>query len=178
MEEKSLTAIASLKSTRELAEEGQRHLEGTVEAAFRVLSSMKEELCNPVLWSSDGGSSNGVAAVNGDSSESNHNGDAAGLGFGGGGSIEEARLRYHSCVSALRAVLSAIPSSQEVPSSDTGSAMSNASTADEDELQRLKEQASNMRKELEKKNTHLKILIDQQRNLIMDICTWQSPCSI
>lgn len=112
-----MTAIASPKSTQELAVEGQRHLEETVEAAFRVLSSMKDELCNPVLWSSNGHSSNGVVAVNGDSSsDPTHHADTAGPGCGGGGAIEEARLRYKTCVSALRAVLSAIPSSQKVVS--------------------------------------------------------------
>ncbi|KAM1014583.1 hypothetical protein ACFX2C_044549 [Malus domestica] len=33
-------------------------------------------------------------------------------------------------------------------------------------------------KELVNKNTCIKFLIDQLRNLITDISTWQSPCSV
>ncbi|PKI53277.1 hypothetical protein CRG98_026305 [Punica granatum] len=160
MEEKNLmsrsaTIITSPKSTQELAVEGQRHLEETVEAAFHVLTSMKDELCNPALWSSSSSSSNGhpvlpINSGNGDSSSDstyhpdNTSGSGGGVAGGGGGALEEARLRYKSCVSALRAVLSAIPNSQ---------------------------------KELEKKNYYLKLLIDQLRDLIADTSTWQSPCS-
>ncbi|KAK4803478.1 hypothetical protein SAY86_003295 [Trapa natans] len=184
MEEKSLSSITSPKSTQELALEGQRYLEETVEAAFHVLASMKDELCNPALWSStssnptsSGHSSNGGVGINGDSSsDSTYHTDTLGPGSGGG-TLEEARLRYKSCVSALRSVLSALPNSQKARLFDAGSAMSDASihVPDEVELKRLEERASSLRKELRKKNAYVKLLMDQMRDLIADISTWQSP---
>ncbi|KAL8250321.1 hypothetical protein R6Q59_034014 [Mikania micrantha] len=51
MEETSSTTITSQKSTQELAMEGQKYLEDTIESAFQILSSMNDELCNPHLWS-------------------------------------------------------------------------------------------------------------------------------
>lgn len=49
MEDKG--TITSPKTIQELAVEGQKHLEDTIEAAHQILSAMNDELCNPSLWS-------------------------------------------------------------------------------------------------------------------------------
>lgn len=117
------------KSTLELGVEGQKHLEETINAAFQILSSMNDELCNPILWAtpftSNGGSvTSGHLPVGGSetsSENSSHPPDAggnggvpAGFGGAGGGALDEARLRYKSAVASLRAILAAIPSSSQV----------------------------------------------------------------
>ncbi|XP_030458349.1 mediator of RNA polymerase II transcription subunit 30 [Syzygium oleosum] len=172
---------ASPKSTQELAVEGQKHLEDTIESAFHILSSMNDELCNPSLWSAPAPSSasasasNGPLLLNGDSSsDSSHHLDFAGSG-GGGGALDEARLRYKSSVASLRTILAAIPTSHKTKSFDPGTSIM---LVDQVEMERLEEQASNLRKELVEKNKHLKLLIDQLRELIVDVSTWQSPCSV
>lgn len=132
MEEKTSTAIAYPKSTQDLAMDGQKLLEETIESAFHILSSMNDELCNPALWSTTSSSSlllsttsttNITSITNGPSQSSNGiaNGDAASSdthqaegGGGGGGALEEARFRYKNSVNSLRAVLAAIPNSQKV----------------------------------------------------------------
>ncbi|BFG17568.1 hypothetical protein CerSpe_038420 [Prunus speciosa] len=198
MEEKDTT---SPKTTQELAMEGQKHLEETIEAAFQILSSMNDELCNPTLWSttssfsaatniangpaphSNGPAPHSNGVNNGDSSSSEntyaHHGDLIGAGGSGtGGALEEARHRYTNSVRLLRAVLTAIPNSQKAPSETSSTAVSSESPADEAEIEKLDERASNLRKELANKNVYIKFLIDQLRDLITDISTWQSPCSI
>ncbi|KAI8529225.1 hypothetical protein RHMOL_Rhmol12G0208300 [Rhododendron molle] len=181
------TAISIPKTTQELAIEGQTHLEATIEAAFQILSSMNDELCNPNLWSttpssfSPNNSNNNTTSamgnghhVNGDvSSDSGHHFEM------GGGALDEARLRYKSSVAALRSVLAAIPNSQKANPYDTGSTTSSSvSPPDQAEIEKLEERASVLKQELANKNKHLKLLIDQLRDLITDISTWQSPCSV
>ncbi|XP_027338907.1 mediator of RNA polymerase II transcription subunit 30 [Abrus precatorius] len=187
MEEQSVNGVmsrsSSPKTTQELAMEGQKYLEETIEYAFQILSSMNDELCNPVLWSTspsatspspNAPSSNGV--VNGDatSDTSNHHAESGAASGGAGGALEDARFRYKNAVAALRTILTAIPNSPKAKAFDTGSA---ASPADEAEIEKLEEQASSLRRELAGKNLHLKILINQLRDLITDISTWQSPLS-
>ncbi|XP_022736829.1 mediator of RNA polymerase II transcription subunit 30 [Durio zibethinus] len=204
MEENSLANVttptnSSNKTTQELAAEGLKHLEETIEAAFQILSSMNDELCNPALWSTTLSSTNptiassattNTAAPNGPSSLSNGtglgNGDSSsdgghhlemgGIGGSGNSALDEARLRYKNSVASLRAVLAAIPNSQKAKAFETGSTAS--SPADEADIEKLEEQASNLRKDLANKNEYLKRLIDELRELITDISTWQSPCSI
>lgn len=181
MEDK-VEAIENLKSTKELAAEGQKHLEETVEAGFQILSAMNDELCNPALWSTttpspavipDTSTATVIAAnghsegSNGDMSlDSTHHCDL------GGGALEEARLRYKSSVASLRAVLNAMP---QYHKEDAGAS---ASQEEEAEIRKLAEHASNLRMDLANKNKHLKHLIDQFRDFITDISTWQSPCSV
>jgi hypothetical protein len=130
MEEKTASAITSPKTTQELAMEGQKLLEETIESAFQILSSMNDELCNPALWSTTSSSSSSATTTNsianGPSHSSNgvfngeaassdaHHAESGGGGGGSGGALEEARFRYKNSVNSLRAVLSAIPSSQKV----------------------------------------------------------------
>ena len=109
------------KSRQELGLEGQRHLEETIDAAFHILSSMNDELCNPALWStaSTSASAAPAAGAGGEASSdsSNHPSDASTsspAGGGGGGALDDARLRYKSAVAALRAVLAAVPNSPQV----------------------------------------------------------------
>ncbi|KAF5476538.1 hypothetical protein F2P56_003283 [Juglans regia] len=199
MEEKTATAITNPKSTQELAMDGQKLLEETIESAFHILSSMNDELCNPALWStissasssslsSTSSTANITSIPNGPSQSSNGiaNGDAASSdthhiesGGGSGGALEEARFRYKSSVNSLRAVLAAIPNSEKAKSFELGSTPSGPlSPAGQDEIEKLEERASGLRKELASKNRYLKVLIDQLRDLITDVSTWQSPCSI
>ncbi|XP_052175823.1 mediator of RNA polymerase II transcription subunit 30 [Diospyros lotus] len=176
------------KSTQELAMEGQKHLEETIEAAFLILSSMNDELCNPALWSTNTAAtvstSTGTSAssnvhhvfsgLNGDvSSDSSHHFEM------GGGALDEARLRYKSSVAALRSVLKAIPNSQKARSCDGVSTTNNSmASVDQTEIGKLEEQASMLKQELVNKNKYLKLLIDQLRDLVTDISTWQSSCSV
>lgn len=156
--------------------EGQKHLEDTIESAFQILSSMNDELCNHHLWSTSSpppnvnNSSNGHhAPSNGDamSSDTTHHFEM------GGGALDEARLHYKSSVAALRSVLTAIPNSRKAKAYDI-----DPISTDDLDAEKLEERASALRKDLENKNKHLKLLIDQLRELITDVSTWQSPVSI
>ncbi|CAN0878022.1 Mediator of RNA polymerase II transcription subunit 30 [Linum grandiflorum] len=175
--------------------EGQKHLEDTIQAAHQILSSMNDELCNPALWStsaaaaaaataSNGLSQNGGGGLlNGDSaSETSLHLDGGGIIPAGGGicngALDEARFKYKSAVAALRDVLATIPNSQKAKPFEADSAASDSpSPVDESDNDKLEERASNLRKEISDKNRHMKVLIDQLRELVADISTWQSPCS-
>ncbi|KAL3500286.1 hypothetical protein ACH5RR_039379 [Cinchona calisaya] len=204
MEDKAgADGAGSGKTIQELAIDGQKHLEDTIESAFQILSSMNDELCNPNLWStnsnpnpnssaatasasanvslnnaSSGAMSNGHhAALNGDvssdsSTSSSHQFDI------GVGALDDARMRYKSSVASLRSVLTAISNSQKVKDSEMISTSGSGSPADQAEIQKLEEHASALRKELANRNKYLKLLIDQLRDLVSDISTWQSPCSV
>uniref|UniRef100_A0ACD5UYI4 Uncharacterized protein n=1 Tax=Avena sativa TaxID=4498 RepID=A0ACD5UYI4_AVESA len=175
-------ASAAARRRQELAAEGQRHLEETIAAAFQILSSMNDELCNPALWSSSA-TATAAAAISQQphqhhpppppphSADSDAS-DAVGGGAGGsGGSLDEARHRYKIAVTALRASIAAVsPSTQETASTE--------SKCDQAEIERLEEHASSLRKEIESKNKHVKLLMDQLRDIISDISMWQSPCSV
>ncbi|KAL6650712.1 hypothetical protein ACP70R_009637 [Stipagrostis hirtigluma subsp. patula] len=174
-------ASEAARRRQELAAEGQRHLEETIAAAFQILASMNDELCNPALWSSSAaGSQNQQSHHHAATPPMQHSADsdaadAAGGGAGGapgsGGSLDDARHRYKSAVAALRASISAVSScTQEMGSTE--------SKADKAEVERLEEHASALRKEIESKNKQVKLLIDQLRDLITDISMWQSPCSV
>ncbi|XP_010519509.1 PREDICTED: mediator of RNA polymerase II transcription subunit 30 [Tarenaya hassleriana] len=186
MEEKSLAGpIATAKKTttaQELALEGEKLLEETVQAAFQIISAMNDELCNPTLWSTSA-SNQAAAATNGTVSAdtaaldgASHHTDSGGGGGSGNSSLDEARLRYKDSVASLRAVLAAIPTSQKAKASETADGP--GSPMDDDEVEKLEERASSLRKEIANKNVHVKALIDQIRALIADISTWQSPCSL
>ncbi|KXG26112.1 mediator of RNA polymerase II transcription subunit 30 isoform X2 [Sorghum bicolor] len=166
---------------QEMAVEGQRHLEETMAAAFQILVSLNDELCNAGLWSSAvsataaaASSQHGHSATppppppphSADSNAADA-GDVPGLG----GSFDEARHRYMSAVAALRASISSLSSCAQ----DTGST---ESEADHAEIERLEEHASALRKEIESKNKQVKLLMDQLRDLITDVAMWQSPCSV
>ncbi|XP_065873009.1 mediator of RNA polymerase II transcription subunit 30 isoform X2 [Euphorbia lathyris] len=171
MEDETMSAIASPKTTQELAMEGQKHLEETIQAAYQILSSMNDELCNPALWSTTtttSSSSTHIAATtspsngpsplsqnglvgNGDTpSDSTHHldgGGGGGAGIGGGtgnGALDEARFRYKNSVAALREVLTAIPNSQTAKAFETSSTSS--SPVDQADIEKLEEQAANLRK--------------------------------
>jgi hypothetical protein len=115
------------KTTQELAIEGQKHLEETIQAAYQILSSMNDELCNPTLWSTTSTSTSTVTspitssnAQNGDANAAvsdstlELNGGGSGGGGVGNGALDEARFRYKNSVAALRDVLAAIPNSHKV----------------------------------------------------------------
>ncbi|CAN6248352.1 unnamed protein product [Urochloa humidicola] len=176
-------ASEAARRRQELAAEGQRHLEETIAAAFQILVSMNDELCNAGLWSSSSVSAAAAAtAAAGPQHQHSatpppppHSADSDGADNGGapgpGGSLDEARHRYKSAVAALRASIAAVSSCAQ----DTGST---ESEADHAEIERLEERASTLRKEIESKNKQVKLLMDQLRELITDISMWQSPCSV
>ncbi|WOG99395.1 hypothetical protein DCAR_0518743 [Daucus carota subsp. sativus] len=190
MAEKEETELPQTR--QELAMEGQKQLEETIEAGFQILSAMNDELCDPTLWSTpptynSNSNSNTTSAVlnhqslsnssNGEVSYDSTTGSVAQHFEMGGGALDEARLRYKSSVAALRNLLAAIPNSQakayEMDSTD-----GSISPMDEDDTEKLEERAATLRKELANKNKYLKVLIDQLRELINDVSTWQSPCSV
>ncbi|XP_062185478.1 mediator of RNA polymerase II transcription subunit 30-like [Phragmites australis] len=179
-------ASEAARRRQELAAEGQRHLEETIAAAFQILASMNDELCNPALWSSSSSASTAAGSQvqhpshhaaatpplhSADSDAADAAGGGAGPAPGSGGSLDEARHRYKSAVAALRASIAAVSSCAQ----GTGST---EFKADQAEIERLEEHASALRKEIESKNKHVKILINQLRDLITDIAMWQSPCSV
>ncbi|CAL5017341.1 unnamed protein product [Urochloa decumbens] len=176
-------ASEAARRQQELAAEGQRHLEETIGAAFQILVSMNDELCNAGLWSSSSVSA-AAAAVAAAGPHHQHSAtppppphsadsDAADAGGapGPGGSLDEARHRYKSAVAALRASIAAVSScAQDIGSTE--------SESDHAEIERLEERASALKKEIESKNKQVKLLMDQLRELITDISMWQSPCSV
>lgn len=112
------------KTRQELAMEGQKQLEETIEAGFQILSSMNDELCNPTLWSTPPTSHSTSTHLNHHSLTNSSNGDVSYDSTTGsvahhfemgGGALDEARLRYKSSVAALRNLLAAIPTSQVPP---------------------------------------------------------------
>ncbi|KAG7539049.1 hypothetical protein ISN44_As13g027330 [Arabidopsis suecica] len=177
-------------TTQELALEGEKHLEETIEAAFQIISAMNDELCNPSLWSTSATpssaatatGSNGSALVSVDAAAidgTSHHSESGGGGGGGGSGnsvLDEASLRYKNSVTSLRAVLAAIPNSHKAKASEMENGF--GSPESEDEIEKLEAQALSLRMEIAKKNVHVKELIDKLRELIADISTWQSPCSV
>jgi hypothetical protein len=122
MEEQSVNGTISTsnttKTTQDFAIEGLKYLEETIQYAFKILSSMNDELCNPVLWSTSPSNvtSPNAPSSNGDatSDSSSQHADGAASSAGASGALEEARLRYKNAVTGLRTVLTAIPNSQKV----------------------------------------------------------------
>ncbi|KAJ6386829.1 hypothetical protein OIU78_016706 [Salix suchowensis] len=116
---------------------------------------MNDELCNPTLWSTTSTATMALVVV----------GWVMGLlmklGFG-------TRTRLLLFVMFLRQFL--ILTRLNL--------FETSSPADQAEIEKLEERAANLRKELAKKNSHVKLLIDQLRELIADISTWQSPYSV
>ena len=119
-------ASEAARRRQEMAVEGQRHLEETMAAAFQILVSLNDELCNAGLWSSAvsataaaASSQHGHSATppppppphSADSNAADA-GDVPGLG----GSFDEARHRYMSAVAALRASISSLSSCAQVRS--------------------------------------------------------------
>ncbi|KAJ8428441.1 hypothetical protein Cgig2_024102 [Carnegiea gigantea] len=170
---------------KELAAEGQKNLENAVEAAFEFLSTMNEGLCNSAVWSKPEASRSYYAPC-------------------------KARRRFRAALASVHAIFNAIPYSNmdhfELVRQSLRSPHLNASGVcvvqeivgggaaasqeGEAQINKLEEQASNMRMTLSKtreregrilidyftnKNRHLKHLIDQFGDLITDISTWQSP---
>ncbi|CAI9097842.1 OLC1v1034352C1 [Oldenlandia corymbosa var. corymbosa] len=174
-----VSAAAPIKTIHELAKDGERHLEDTIESASQILSAMNHELCKPNVWSVNPNSTASTL----DSPDNGHqfsHGDGISSGSSSplhpfddaDGALEEARFRYKTSVAALRSVLSAISNSEQVLPTGSGS------PDDQPEIENLEEQALALRKRLADRNKYLKILIDQLRDQISDISTWQSPCSL
>lgn len=115
-------------TTQELAMEGEKHLEETIESAFQIISAMNDELCNPSLWSKSptassaaqttATGSNGAALVFADGTAID--GPPHGGGGSGNSALDEAGLRYKNSMTSLRAVLAAIPNSQKVMNEHNG----------------------------------------------------------
>uniref|UniRef100_A0A0A8YE56 Mediator of RNA polymerase II transcription subunit 30 n=1 Tax=Arundo donax TaxID=35708 RepID=A0A0A8YE56_ARUDO len=158
-----MATAEGVRRRKELAREGQRHVEDTIAAAFQILASIDHELFNTALWPSQQRHPPGPGPADPDASSD--------PGAGPGGSLGEARHRYTTAVAALRGSVAAVSSSaQEIISTDD--------KVDEVELQRLEERASVLRKEIESQNKDIELLMNQLRNLISDVSMWQSPSSV
>ncbi|KAF2537831.1 hypothetical protein F2Q68_00018989 [Brassica cretica] len=107
-----------------------------------------------------------------------HHSESGGGGGGGSGNsaLDEASVRYKNSVTSLRAVLVAIPNSQKAKAYVMENGLETPESVEE--IEKLEEQALSLRQEVAKKNVHVKELIDKFRELIADISTWQSPCSV
>jgi hypothetical protein len=124
-------ASEAARRRQELAAQGQRHLEETIAAAFQILVSMNDELCNAGLWSSSSVSAAAAAAAAAGPQHQHsatpppppHSADSDAADAGGapapGGSLDEARHRYKSAVAALRASIAAVSSCAQVRASLT-----------------------------------------------------------
>ncbi|CAM6081671.1 unnamed protein product [Calypogeia fissa] len=152
-------------SLQDEAAEGQRYLEGTVEAAHEILASLDEVLGNPLLWTQPAPSS----AF-----------DASGKPGGGGlvpqqeqgwVALETGRLRYKSTSAALRAAITSIFNHPGMRLQDVDSAKEKGPAID---LHQLELRAAQLREEAAKKNQMLKLVIDQSRELVSDISMWQN----
>ncbi|CAN0878027.1 Mediator of RNA polymerase II transcription subunit 30 [Linum grandiflorum] len=157
MEDTAMSSPPMAKTTQDLAMEGQKHLEDTIQAAHQILSSMNDELCNPALWSTSSAGSAldstpptpltaaaaaAATASNGLSTSLHLDGGGI-IPAGGGicnGALDEARFKYKSAVAALRDVLATIPNSQKAKPFEADSA------ANESDNDKLEERASNLRK--------------------------------
>ncbi|BBN04174.1 hypothetical protein MPTK1_3g02360 [Marchantia polymorpha subsp. ruderalis] len=149
------------ESMQELAAEGQKHLEGTVDAAHDILASLNEVLCNPVLW----------AQPVPESSSSSKPGGAPPQQEQGWLALETGRLRYKSTTAALRASINNIFNKPQMRAQEGDSGQDKGSAADLDQLEK---QAARLREEATRKNQMVKLLIDQSRDLVSDISMWQS----
>ena len=119
MEEQSVNGtLSNPKTAQDLAIEGQKHLEETIEYAFQILSSMNDELCNPSLWSTSPNGNAPSSSSGGANSDANSDSSfqhaESGVAGATGGALEDARLSYKKSVAALRSVLTAIPNSHKV----------------------------------------------------------------
>ncbi|KAL5216074.1 hypothetical protein ABZP36_007475 [Zizania latifolia] len=145
-------ASAVERRWQEMAADGQRHLEETIASAFQILSSMNDELCNPVLWSSSSSAAEGSGGggqhhnhhhagpplpllPSTDSNASGAAGGGVGIGPGSGGSLDEARHRYKVAVAAVHASIAAVSSCPQ-----------EMGLAEQYEVERLEEHASALRK--------------------------------
>lgn len=179
----------------ELAVEAQKNLHSTIQSAFAILSAMDNELCNPNLWSTTSTnvqhSSNGEVLSDASSfveasqqqqrlAHSSNNGhNAHGSSFEiGGGALDEARLRYKASIASLRSVIAAISNAERAKAAEAVPTSSTMTQADQAEVEKLEERVSVLRKEIAEKNKHVKLLMDQLRNLIADISMWRSPCLV
>jgi hypothetical protein len=171
---------STIQQPVELAVEAQKHLEATVEAAHQILASINEELCNPSLW---------TTAINPNNNNNSHAALDASIATAptstpppsreqevGGGALEEARFRYKTAVTSLRAVISVISAASQQSKPQEGDvSMAIECREEQDEIQKLEQRATELREEARKKNHYFKVLIDQLRDLINDITMWQSP---
>ncbi|KAL3684224.1 hypothetical protein R1sor_002246 [Riccia sorocarpa] len=148
-------------SLRDDALDGQRHLEGTVQAAHEILASLNEVLCNPVLWTQPAPDTSNGSKPGGTPPQQEQ----------GWLALETGRLRYKATTAALRASVNNIFSKLQIRAQEGNSGEEKASAGD---LEQLETQAAQLREEAARKNQLLKLLIDQSRDLVSDLSMWQS----
>ncbi|KAL2636176.1 hypothetical protein R1flu_007655 [Riccia fluitans] len=149
------------ESLQDDALEGQRHLEGTVQAAHEILASLNEVLCNPLLWTQPVPDASNGSKPGGTSPQQEQ----------GWLALETGRLRYKATTAALRASINNIFNNPQEGDSDEDK----ASGAD---LEQLETQVAQLREEAARKNQLLKLLIDQSRDLVSDLSMWQTSPSL
>jgi hypothetical protein len=98
----------AIKIKQELAGEAQIRLEETISAAYHILLSMSDELCDTALWPSSTAPSVGSNIPNHHNAlhpvapPTSHAVDLS------GGALDQARHRYRTAVTALRASISSL----------------------------------------------------------------------
>lgn len=164
------------KSLQGLSMEGQKVLEATVEAAHETLGSMNEVLCNPALWVTTSAAQPALANSDGSSKvEGRQGGDGLTQQEAGWAALDEARVRLKNSTTTLRGVITSIFNSPQMREQEADVSSIGTDKSDPVEVEKLEQRVSELREEVRKKNDVLKILIDQLRELIIDISMWQSP---
>ncbi|KAL1812374.1 hypothetical protein ACET3Z_022439 [Daucus carota] len=145
-------------SRQQVGMEAEKQLQNTIKAAIQVLSTLTREFSNPTSWPTQP-----MKTI------SDHAGDYAHLFEMCGGA------HYKSSFASLLSLVAALKAKSYEMSSPTHSSIS---PMDEDDVEKLEERASTLRKELANKNEYLKVLMDQLRELMNDVSSWQSQCSV
>ncbi|KAL8097860.1 hypothetical protein AgCh_030829 [Apium graveolens] len=91
---------------------------------------------------------------------------------------EHSYLFEMSGAALYKSSIASLPTAPEAKTHERSSTTnSSVSRMDVDDVEKLEERASTLRKELANKNKYLKVVMDQLRELTNDVSTWKSPCS-
>ncbi|KAK1359594.1 Mediator of RNA polymerase II transcription subunit 30 [Heracleum sosnowskyi] len=159
------------RSRQEIGMEGEKQLEQTIKSAIHMLSTLTNEFSNPTLWPTQPMK---IKSSNTCDSTTDNGGNEYSYLFEMSGAAH-----YKSCFTSLLSLLASLPPAPKAKPHETSSTTnSSVSPMEEDDVEKLEERASTLRKELANKNKYLKVLMDQLRELTNDVSTWKSPCSI
>ncbi|XP_074345859.1 mediator of RNA polymerase II transcription subunit 30-like [Apium graveolens] len=131
----------------------------TIKSATHLLSTVTNEFSNPTLCPTQP-----MKVI---SCASTDNGD------------EHSYLFEMSGAALYKSSIASLPTAPEAKTHERSSTTnSSVSRMDVDDVEKLEERASTLRKELANKNKYLKVVMDQLRELTNDVSTWKSPCSV
>lgn len=118
------------RSTKELAEDGQKQLEAVVEAAHDILLTLNRALCSPSFWVAPSSQPALAQEINANANANAASGASdGGLGLGDGAAagkekgaddgeglaaLDATRVRYKNATAALRATVAAIVKAAQV----------------------------------------------------------------